>query len=135
MCSCHAAAASRSLAKHATVTQISAMIFFSTIYDLWTRTPYGAPNPLHLGRQPLHRAVDSLRQGVDPPNPENWVTMGVYLVPSASEMFCHSMRGPIVPSHRQSSHDSSGMAFSGNAATSSSGGVLSRSPENESSTC
>jgi hypothetical protein len=39
----------------------------------------------------------------------------------------------VVPSHRQWSYNSSGTAFSGHAATSSFGVVLSHSPENESS--
>jgi len=106
--------------------KFSEMVFWSGIYDLWM--PYLDP----AASEALRRAVGSLRQDIEPQTPEGWADAGFPLSPGcfAPGMIPNSRR-PIA-SHRQWSYESSGTAFSGDAATSSSGVVLSRSPENES---
>jgi hypothetical protein len=109
--------------------EFSEMIFLSGIYDLWTH--YLDP----ATTQALRRAVDSLRQDIEPRMTEDWVDAGFPLPQGCfAPGIIPDRRRPIVPTYRQWSHDSSGTAFSGDAATSSSSGVMvSHSPENESS--
>jgi hypothetical protein len=83
--------------------------------------------------QVLRQAVDSLFQDIEPRMTEDWVDAGSppppgCFVPGIIPNRCR----PIVPWYRQWS---SGMAFLGDSATSSSGVVLpvSHSPKNESS--
>ena len=106
--------------------QFSEMILLSGFYDLWTRYLDPAIS------QALRQAVDSLRQDTEPRTPEGWVDAEIPLLPGFTSGM-PDQRLPIVPSYRwQWSYDSSGTAFSGDAATSSSGVALHRSPENES---
>ena len=107
--------------------QFSEMIFSSGIYDLWSHYLD------HATSQALHRAVDSLRQDIEPRTTEDWVDAGFPLPPGCfAPGIIPNRRRPIVPTYRQWSYDSSGTAFSGNAGTSSSSAVmLSHSPENE----
>jgi hypothetical protein len=102
-------------------------VFLSGVYDLWT--PYLDP----ATSQALHRAVDSLRQDIEPRMTDDWVDAKF---PPPPGWFApgpiSNRRRPFVPSYRQWSYDSSGTAFSGGAATPSSGAGLPHSPENES---
>jgi hypothetical protein len=108
--------------------QFSEMTFLSGVYDPWMH---------HLdpaASQALRRAVDSLRQDIQPRMTEDWVDAGFPLPPGCfAPGIVPDRRRPIVPPCRQWSHGSSGTAFSGDAATtsSSSGVVVSHSPENE----
>ena len=105
--------------------QFSEMIFSSGFYDLWTHYLDPATS------QALRQAVGSLRQDIEPRTPEDWVDAGIPLLPGFTPGIPDQHR-PIVPYGRQWSNDSSGTAFSGDAASSSSGVVLDRSLENES---
>lgn len=112
-----------------TQKQFSEIIFLSGIYDLWTHYLDPATS------QALHRAVDSLRQDIEPRTTEDWVDAGFPLPPGCfAPGIIPDRRRSIVPTYRQWSFGSSGTAFSGDAATSSSSAVmLSHSPENETS--
>jgi hypothetical protein len=111
-----------------TQKQFSEMIFLTGIYDLWTHYLDPATS------QALRRAVDSLRQDIEPRMTEDWVDAGLPLPPGCfAPGIIPDRRRPIVPTYRQWSYGSSGTAFSGDAATSSSGVVLTHSPENKSS--
>ena len=111
-----------------TQKQFSEMVFLSGFYDLWM--PYLHP----ATSQALDRAVDSLRQDIVPQMMEDWVAKFPpppgWVVPSG---VASSRPRPIAPSCRQWSNDSSGTAFSGDAAPSSPDAVLPNSPEDESS--
>lgn len=104
--------------------QFSEMVFSSGFYDLWTR--YLDP----VTSQALRQAVDTLRQNIESRTPEGWVDAGFPLLPGFTPGM-PDQRHPIPSYRRQWSYDSSGTAFSGDAATSSSGVALHRSPENE----
>ena len=112
-----------------TQKQFSEMVFSNGNYELWTHYLEPATS------QALRRAVDSLRQDFEPRMAEDWVDAG-FPVPPGCFMpgIAPYQHRPIVPSCRQWS-GSSGTAFSGDAAnsTSSSGIMVPHSPENESS--
>ncbi len=108
--------------------KFSEMTFSSGFYNVWTHHFDSAVS------QALRHAVHNLCQDFKPRTPDGWVDAGFPLPP---ECFAHDMvldrQHPIIPSYRQWSYDSSGTAFSGDAATSSSGVVPSHSPKNETS--
>jgi hypothetical protein len=113
-----------------TQKRFSGMIFLSGIYDL--RMSYLDP----ATSQALRRVVDGLRQDIESRMTEDWVDA----VFPPSGMFCERLVPGIIPDRRRpivtsysTGYDSSGTAFSGDAATSSSGVVLSHSPKNASS--
>ena len=111
-----------------TQKQFSEMVFLSGFYDLWMTYLDPATS------QALRRAVDGLRQDIEPRMTEDWVDAGFPLPPGCFlPGVIPNRRRPIIPPYSQWSYDSSGTAFSGDAATSSSRVLLPHSPENESS--
>jgi hypothetical protein len=110
--------------------QFSGMMFWSGIYDQWMH---------HLDlatSQALHQAVDSFCQDIQPQMTEDWVDAGFPLpLGCFAPGIVPDQRRPIILPYRQWSHGLSGMAFSGDAATTSSFSrvVVSHSPKNESS--
>ncbi len=111
-----------------TQKRFSEMTFSNGMYDLWTAYLDTATS------QALRHAVGSLRQDIGSRMPDGWVDAGFPLPPGS---FAYGiMPNPprsIAHTNWQWSYDSSGTAFSGDAATSSSGVVVSHSPERESS--
>ena len=112
-----------------TQKQFSEMIFLSGFYDLWMQYLDPATS------QALRRALDSLRQDIQPRMTEDWVDAGFPLPPGCfAPGIVPDRRRPTVTPYRQWSYGSSGTAFSGDAVSSSSSGVVvSHSPEHESS--